>query len=75
MSNFYIPAEITVRGNISIEADSQEEAWSKAENAMFWAYQSGDPTKCKNFTIDNTEIGVEGEEIDLDSDEYGEPQS
>lgn len=71
MKTFDISVEIKLRGTIAVEAETQKEAFEKADSIMYWAYQAGDPAKHKAVSITDCEIEVEGNELDLDA--YREP--
>lgn len=71
MKTFDVSIEIKLRGTVAVEAETQEEAFEKADTTMYWAYQAGAPEKHKAVNITDCEIEVEGDELDLDA--YREP--
>lgn len=71
MKTFDVSIEIKLRGTVAVEAETQEEAFEKADTTMYWAYQAGDPAKNKAVSITDCEIEVEGDELNLDT--YREP--
>lgn len=72
MKTFHVPIEITNRGTVSVEAENQDEAYKKADDLVFWAYQGGMIENNKNVSITDVEVEIDGEELDLD--EYREAE-
>ena len=69
---FNIPIKIELSGSVSVIADSEEAAYDQADKIMFWAYQNGDPATHKDVSITDCEIEIDGEELDLDNDKWGD---
>lgn len=65
MKTFHIPVKITLDCSFTIEAEDIESASKKADDAMYWAYQSGAPEEHENISINDCEIEVDGEVLDL----------
>lgn len=61
---FDVPTKIILTGTKQVEADNYEEACQKADDAMFWAFQGGEPSQ--HMYIDSCEIEVDGEAVNLD---------
>lgn len=66
MKTFHVPITIKLMGTVSIEAEDEDSAYQKADDTMYWAYQSGAPENHKDVSISDCEIEVDGEELDLD---------
>lgn len=72
MPKFDVSIEIKLRGSVSVEAETQDKAFEKADSKMYWAYAAGDPASHKDVNITDCEIEVEGDELDLNA--YREPE-
>lgn len=72
MKQFHIPIKIVNRGTVSIMAASREEAIDEAEKTIFWAYQSGAIEDNQTVSITDVEAEVDGEDLDLDNDRWGD---